>query len=64
MKNFYVTFAIDARYTVCVQADDLEQAKREATFDFEAEDFGELEFVESKLTIVEDEDENLIIYEA
>ena len=63
MKNFYVTFAIDARYTVCVQADNLEQAKREATLDFEAEDFGEMEFVDSKLTIVEDENGNYI-YEA
>lgn len=63
MKNFYVTFAIDARYTVCVQADNLEQAKREATLDFEAEDFGMMEFVDSKLTIVEDENGNYI-YEA
>jgi hypothetical protein len=63
MKNFYVTFAIDARYTVCVQADNLKQAKREATLDFEAEDFGEMEFVDSKLTIVEDENGNYI-YEA
>ena len=63
MKNFYVTFAIDARYTVCVQADNLEQAKREATLDFEAEDFGEMEFVDSKLTIVEDENGNYF-YEA
>lgn len=63
MKNFYVTFAIDGRYTVCVQADNLEQAKHEATLDFEAEDFGKMEFVDSKLTIVEDENGNYI-YEA
>lgn len=63
MKNYYVTFAIDGRYTVCVQADNLEQAKHEATLDFEAENFGEMEFVDSKLAIVEDENGNYI-YEA
>lgn len=61
--DYCVTFAIDGRFSVVVKAPDLEEAKSVAQCYFETEDFGPLEVVDSKLTIVEN-DQGYIVYEA
>ena len=60
MQDYYVTFAIDGRYTVKVEGNCLDAAKDNAQTFFEAENFGELEFVDSKIIIVEDEQGNFV----
>lgn len=63
MQDYYVTFAIDGRSTFKVEASDPESAKREAECEFQAADYGEyLDFVDSKIISVEDEQGN-IVYE-
>lgn len=63
MQDYYVTFAIDGRSTFKVEASDPESAKCEAECEFQAADYGEyLEFVDSKIISVEDEQGN-IVYE-
>lgn len=54
-QGYYVTFQVDGRYTVRVDASDLESAKYEAELDFEEADFGELETEDSRIIYVEDE---------
>ena len=61
--TYYVTYRIDGRYTMCVEADSIESAKKEAELDFMGADLGEaLEVVEAYPVIVEDEDD--IVWEA
>lgn len=61
VQDYYVTFAIDGRCTVKVEASGIEEAKREAVLDFEEIDFGEhFEFVDHKLTIVENNNGNIV----
>lgn len=63
MQDYYVTFAIDGRSTFKVEASDPESAKCEAECEFQAADYGEyLEFVDTKIISVEDEQGN-IVYE-
>ena len=62
MQDYYVTFAIDGRYTVNVEANCLDASKENAQTFFEAENFGPLDFVDSKIISVEDEQGN-IVYE-
>ncbi len=62
-QGYYVTFQVDGRYTVRVDASDLESAKKEASLDFAEADFGELEAVDSSIIWVEDEPGNCL-YEA
>lgn len=62
MQDYYVTFAIDGRYTVKVEANCLDAAEENAQTFFEAENFGPLDFVGSKIITVEDEHGN-IVYE-
>ena len=58
-----MTFAINWRSTFQVKAPDVESAKGEAECKFQAADYGEcLEFVDSKIISVEDEQGN-IVYE-
>lgn len=54
-QGYYVTFQVDGRYTVRVDASDLESAKYEAELDFEEADFGGLETEDSRIIYVEDE---------
>ena len=61
--GFYVTFLVDGRYTVRVDAKDLDSAKKEAELDYAEENFGELSAVDSRIIWVEDEDGNCL-YEA
>lgn len=50
--KYNVTFTIDGRYSVDVLAADREEAKAIAECYFEAADFGPLEIVESKVSLV------------
>jgi|GEM_PF-6713050 len=59
-KDYYVTFAANVRYVAAVRASSLEEAKKFAQNDFEAACFGKLEFVDSDLIMVEDEDGNYL----
>ncbi len=59
-RPFYVTFAVEGRYTVDVDAGSLEEAKADAQTAFEAEWFGDLDFVDSDLIAVEDETGNFV----
>lgn len=62
-QGYYVTFQVDARYAVRVDASDLESAKKEASLDFAEADFGGLEVADSRIIWVEDEPGNCL-YEA
>lgn len=43
MAKFYVTYKVEGRYIAEVKADSLEEARKEAEFEYENADFGELE---------------------
>ena len=59
----FVTLAVEARWTVSVEAENIEEAKKEAELDFMAAYLGgNLEVVDYRPVIVEDEDD--IIWEA
>lgn len=53
--TYYVTFKVDARYTAMVDADSLEEAKREAEYEFQEADLNEMECIDGEIVIVEDE---------
>ena len=59
--TYYVTFKIDGRYTVKVDASNMEEAKEVAETIFETENLNEMEMIESKPVTVEDE--NDIVWE-
>ena len=61
--TYYVTYRVDGRYTMCVEADSIESAKKEAELDFMDAELGDTpEVVEAYPVIVEDE--NDIVWEA
>ena len=61
--TWFVTLRVDARYIVSVEADSIEDAKREAELDFMAANLGDsLEVTDYEPIIVEDEDD--IVWEA
>lgn len=60
-KTYYVTFKIDGRYTVKVDASNMEEAKEVAETIFETGNLNEMEMIESKPVTVEDE--NDIVWE-
>ena len=61
--TYFVTLAVEARWTVSVEAENIEEAKKEAELDFMAAYLGDnLEVVDYRPVIVEDEDD--IIWEA
>lgn len=51
--TYYVTFAIDGRYTEMVDADSLEQAKAEAEIDFWNCNLNEMECISSDIVSIE-----------
>lgn len=61
-RTFYVTFAIDGRWTTDVKAATMEEAKEKAWCYFDAVDCS-IEIIESDLIIIEDENGNYV-YEA
>ena len=57
-KTYYVTIYVDGRWCVPVEAENIEEAKKEAELDFMADDLGDnLEVVDYRPIIVEDEDD-------
>jgi len=60
MQDYYVTFAIDGRYTVKVEADSVSAAMSAASAEFCDADFGELAEIESDPVIIEDEQGNYV----
>ena len=53
--KFYVTYKIDARYVVEVEANDLKAAREKASEMFAEADFGEAQDIDGEPIIVEDE---------
>ena len=55
---YCVTYYVEGRYTMCVEADSLEEAMHEAQLDFMDADLNEgMEIVESKpVTVVDERD--------
>lgn len=43
MAKYYVTYKVEGRYIAEVEADSLEEARKEAESEYESADFGELE---------------------
>ena len=58
--KYYVTYRIDARYIVEVEADNLEDALREAEASYIDADFGEARDIDGEAIIVEDENGNFV----
>ncbi len=54
-KTYYVTFAIDGRYTVQVDAASIEEARSMAETIFDAANLNEMEYIERKPVTVEDD---------
>lgn len=59
-QTYYVTFVIDGRWNCVVEAESLEEAKDKAECYFEAADLNQLEFIDSKISSVEDEAGNFV----
>lgn len=59
-KTYYVTYKIDARYVVEVEAKNLEEAMEEAESMYYDADFGEAEDIDGNPIIVEDEKGNFV----
>lgn len=60
MQRYYVTYRVDARYLVEVEAENIEEAKRKAESKWYSADFGVAEDIGGEQTIIEDEDGNIL----
>ena len=58
--KYYVTYKIDARYIVEVEADSLEEAMEKAESEYIDADFGVASDIDGEAIIVEDENENYV----
>lgn len=58
--TYYVTFKIDARYVVAVDADNVQDALRDAQDRFSDADFGEAEWIDGEAIMAEDENGNYV----
>lgn len=58
--KYYVTFKVDAHWEVEVEADNVQEAIREAGYRFCDADFGEAEEIYGDAIIVEDERGNYV----
>ena len=58
--KYYVTFKVDARYVAEVEAESIEEARREAAQSFSDADFGAAEDIDGEAIIVEDADGNYV----
>lgn len=61
-KTYYVTFKVEGRYTVQVDAASIEEAKEMAQAEFDAANLNEMDMIDSEPVTVEDE--NDIVWEA
>ena len=52
--TYYVTYKIDARYITEVEAENIEEAKKNAESKFMDADFGEAEDIDGEAIIIED----------
>ena len=52
--KYYVTYKIDARYIVEVEAENIEEAKKQGESKFVNADFGEAEDIDGEAIVVED----------
>ena len=60
--KYYVTFAVDARYTAEVEANSFEEAKKLAEEEFCDADWNEMEYVDHEPVNAEREDGEFIDY--
>lgn len=58
--RYYVTMQIEGRYTACVDADSVDDARAEAFLDYCDADFGDLEIVHREDIIVENENGDFV----
>ena len=58
--KYFVTFAVEARYIVEVEAENTEEARKKAAEEFCDTDFGEAQDIEGEDIIVEDEKDNYV----
>lgn len=56
---YHVTYSIDARYTTVVEADNIEEAKKQADYDLSRALFGDAEDISTEMCSIEDDDGNL-----
>ena len=54
--KYYMTYKVDARCTVEVEADSLEEAKKKADDEIANVDFGDAEDIDSEIITVENEE--------
>lgn len=58
--KYYITYRIDARYIVEVEADSAEEALEKSEEKYYGADFGEAEDIDGEAVIVEDENGNFV----
>lgn len=61
--RYYVTMAIEGRFTCGVEANDLKEAKEKAIEEYYDADFGVLESIDAQAIKAEDEDGNFYDYQ-
>ena len=60
MRKYYVTFRVEARYVAEVEAENLEDALKEAEAQYIDADFGEARDIDGEKILAEDEDGNFL----
>lgn len=58
--KYYITYKFEARYVAEVEADNLEEAMKEAESEYIGADFGAAEDIDGEAIIVEDENGNYV----
>lgn len=58
--DYYVTYKVDARHVVKVNANSLDEARKKAELINQHTNFGELETVETEIVTIEDSDGNYL----
>ncbi len=59
--RYYVTYKIEARYVAAVEANNLEEAIKNAYGEYVDADFGVAEDIDGEMISIEDEDGNYIL---
>ena len=58
--KYYVTYAIDGRITMAVDADGIEKAKDQAESDYMDADLNHMETMDARPVTIEDENGNIV----